>query len=379
MAAKGEVMLGAMPMSAPALDHDYQQLMTWVDRRARCKVRTNADTPIDAKTARNFGAEGIGLCRTEHMFFAEDKILAVREMILADKVDERRRALEKILPMQRADFEGIFREMDGLPVTIRLLDPPLHEFLPTEQAQMEVVARELGVSDEAIRARNEALHESNPMLGHRGCRLAMTFPEIYETQARAIVEAAVRGEAGRRRRAARDHDPDRRARAKSSTIMRELVVRHRRARAAEQRACRWHYTVGTMIELPRACLVADKIAATRTSSRSAPTTSRRRRSGSRATTPRASSANTCDSGVYAVDPVRRHRSARAWGSSSASASRRAARQKPSLKIGICGEHGGEPSSIEFCHMQGLDYVSCSPFRVPIARLAAAQAALVHPR
>ena len=256
--AKGEVILGAMPMSAPTLDDDYKTLMTWVDRTRVLKVRTNADTPIDAKTARNYGAEGIGLCRTEHMFFAEDKILAVRQMILADKPEERRRALEKILPMQRADFEGIFREMDGLPVTIRLLDPPLHEFLPTEDAQIEVVARELGVTAKEVRARVEALHESNPMLGHRGCRLAITNPEIYETQARAILEAAVAV-----KKAGIDVRPEIMipivGHERELEIMRKIVV-DAAEKVLKAAGVSIAYTVGTMIELPRACLVADRIA-----------------------------------------------------------------------------------------------------------------------
>ncbi|HEY2749389.1 MAG TPA: pyruvate, phosphate dikinase, partial [Polyangia bacterium] len=255
---KGEVILGAVPMSAPALDADYAQLMKWVDERRRLKVRTNADTPTDAKTARNYGAEGIGLCRTEHMFFAEDKILAVRQMILADSVDERRRALDKILPMQQKDFLGIFRAMDGLPVTIRLLDPPLHEFLPTEDAQIAVVAEELGVKPHVVRARVAALHEANPMLGHRGCRLAITNPEIYETQVRAIIQAAVEAA-----RAGVDVKPEIMipivGHDKEFSRMRALVVRAADGILAREKL-EVPYTVGTMIELPRACVVADQLA-----------------------------------------------------------------------------------------------------------------------
>ncbi len=373
---KGEVMLGAMPMSAPALDADYHTLMGWVDKTRVLKVRTNADTPVDAKTARNYGAEGIGLCRTEHMFFAEDKILAVRQMILADKPEERRRALEKILPMQRADFEGIFREMSGLPVTIRLLDPPLHEFLPTEEAQMEVVARELGVTAKEVRARVEALHETNPMLGHRGCRLAITNPEIYETQARAIMEAAVAV-----KKAGVDVRPEIMipivGHERELEIMRKIVVDAAEAVIAKA-GLRVEYTVGTMIELPRACLVADRIA------EHADFFS----FGTNDLTQTALGVSRDDAarflgeyvrrGIYNTDPfVAIDRDG--LGQLNHIGVERGRSKKKDLKIGICGEHGGEPSSIEFCHKEGLDYVSCSPFRVPIARIAAAQAALSFPR
>ena len=369
---KGEVILGAVPMSAPALDEDYQQLMRWVDERRRLAVRTNADTPTDAQTARNYGAEGIGLCRTEHMFFAEDKILAVRQMILADSVAERRRALDKILPMQQKDFVGIFGAMNGLPVTIRLLDPPLHEFLPSEDAQIQIVADELGVKPEVVRARVAALHEANPMLGHRGCRLAITNPEIYETQVRAILQAAVEV-----KRAGVDVRPEIMlpliGHERELAIMRELVVRAAEAALADSGE-KIAYTVGTMIELPRACIVADRLAAEAdffsfgTNDLTQTTLGVSRDDAARFL------GDYVRRGIYPVDPfvaidqdglgqlirigVERGRGA-----------------KPGLKIGICGEHGGEPSSVAFCHGLGFDYVSCSPFRVPIARLAAAQAAL----
>jgi pyruvate,orthophosphate dikinase len=370
--AKGEVILGAVPMTAPALDDDYRQLMTWVDAARRLKVRTNADTPTDAQTARNFGAEGIGLCRTEHMFFAEDKILAVRQMILADSAEARRRALAKILPMQRQDFVGIFTAMNGLPVTIRLLDPPLHEFLPTEEAQIDVVARELGVKPDQVRARVAALHEANPMLGHRGCRLAITNPEIYETQARAIVEAACEV-----KRAGVDVQPEIMipivGHWKELEIMRALVLR-----AADEVLKREKievpYTVGTMIELPRACVTADEIA------RQADFFS----FGTNDLTQTTLGVSRDDAasflgdyvklGIYASDPfVAIDREG--LGQLIRIGVEKGRHTKPQLKIGICGEHGGEPSSVEFCHAEGFDYVSCSPFRVPIARLAAAQAAL----
>jgi pyruvate,orthophosphate dikinase len=370
--ARGEVILGAVPMSAPALDDDYQQLMRWVDERRRLRVRTNADTPTDARTARNYGAEGIGLCRTEHMFFAEDKILAVRQMILADSAEARRRALDKILPMQEEDFVGIFRAMDGLPVTIRLLDPPLHEFLPTEESQIEVVARELGVTPDAVRARVEALHESNPMLGHRGCRLAITNPEIYETQVRAILQAAVIVAAEGVKVAPEIMIPII-GHERELAIMRELVVRAADAVLAEKKV-EIAYQVGTMIELPRACVVADKLAAEAqffsfgTNDLTQTTLGVSRDDAARFL------GEYVRRGIYPVDPfVAIDREG--LGELIAIGVERGRRARPDLKIGICGEHGGEPTSVAFCHGLGFDYVSCSPFRVPIARLAAAQAAL----
>jgi pyruvate,orthophosphate dikinase len=374
--AKGEVILGAVPMSAPALDDDYQQLMRWVDERRHLSVRTNADSPTDARTARNYGAEGIGLCRTEHMFFAEDKILAVRQMILADSADSRRRALDKILPMQEDDFVGIFRAMDGLPVTIRLLDPPLHEFLPTEDTQIEVVARELGVPPATVRSRVAALHEANPMLGHRGCRLAMTNPEIYETQVRAILQAAVT--------VSRDGiavEPEIMipiiGHERELSIMRELVVRVADAVLAETGG-KVAYKVGTMIELPRACVVADRLAKEAEFFSFGTNDLTQTTLGVSRDDAASFLGDYVRRGIYPVDPfVAIDREG--MGQLIALGVERGRQSRPDLKIGICGEHGGEPSSVAFCHGLGFDYVSCSPFRVPIARLAAAQAALAAPR
>ncbi len=369
---KGEVILGAVPMTAPALDEDYRTLMGWVDSARKLRVRTNADTPTDARTARNYGAEGIGLCRTEHMFFAEDKILAVREMILAANEAERRRALDKILPMQRADFLGIFRAMDGLPVTIRLLDPPLHEFLPTEDAQIAVVARELKVTPDVVRARNVALHEANPMLGHRGCRLAITHPEIYETQVRAILEAACEA-----KRAGIAVHPEIMipivGHEKELSIMRALVERTAKGVLAREKT-EVAYRIGTMIELPRACVTADKIAVHAdffsfgTNDLTQTTLGVSRDDAARFL------GEYVKLGIYPTDPfVAIDREG--MGQLVRVGVHKGRTTKPKLKIGICGEHGGEPSSVEFCHEEDFDYVSCSPFRVPIARLAAAQAAL----
>jgi phosphoenolpyruvate synthase/pyruvate phosphate dikinase len=369
---KGEVILGAVPFTAPALDEDYRTVMAWVDESRRLGVRTNADTPVDAATARSYGAEGIGLCRTEHMFFDEAKILAVREMILADTEVERRAALAKILPMQREDFIGIFKAMDGLPVTIRLLDPPLHEFLPTEDAQIDEVAQGLGVTADAVRARVVALHEANPMLGHRGCRLGVTHPEIYETQVRAIIEAACAC-----RREGVNVRPEIMiplvGAASELRVLRALTEETARDVIAKE-AVDVAYTIGTMIELPRACVAAGKIA------EHADFFS----FGTNDLTQTALGLSRDDAGkflgvyvergIYPKDPFVAL-DQEGVGELIHMAIERGRTTKPGLKVGICGEHGGEPSSVAFCHDAGLDYVSCSPFRVPIARLAAAQAAL----
>jgi pyruvate, orthophosphate dikinase len=368
----GEVMLGEVPVDEGRLDEDFETLMSWVDEFRRLKVRTNADTPGDAELARRFGAEGIGLCRTEHMFFDPERILAVREMILAGDEAGRRRALEKILPMQRSDFEGIFRAMDGLPVTIRLLDPPLHEFLPNTEEEVRQVAGALGLPVEEVAKQNVLLHEANPMLGHRGCRLGVTYPEIYETQVRAIMEAACS--------VARE----------GVTVYPEIMIplvsvenelkllRELTLRTADevlQRAGQnIEYLVGTMIELPRACVVADTIA------RQADFFSFGTNDLTQTTygISRDDSAHFMpfylDHGVMPFDPAVKLDQDGVGGLIRLGIERgRAAKQ--GLKVGICGEHGGEPSSVEFCHREGFDYVSASTYRVPIARVAAAQAAL----
>jgi len=370
--SKGEVILGALPKVAPALDERYKTLMGWVDEVRRLRVRTNADTPHDAATARSYGAEGIGLCRTEHMFFDDAKILAVREMILADSEEGRRRALDKIVPMQRDDFEGIFRAMDGLPVTVRLLDPPLHEFLPTEDAQIADVAAALGVAPKEVRARVTALHEANPMLGHRGCRLGVTYPEIYEAQVRALMEAAARCSLA----GVKVH-PEVMipliATAAELAQLRALTIATADAVLAREGAA-VPYTVGTMIELPRACVVADAIAGHADFFSFGTNDLTQTTLGvSRDDAGRFLGAYVAQ-GLLPADPfVTLDRDGVGALIRMAVAKGRGA--KPALKVGICGEHGGDPASVGFCHDEGFDYVSCSPFRVPIARLAAAQAAL----
>jgi pyruvate,orthophosphate dikinase len=368
----GEVFRGKAPLVPAEMSGELAELMQWVDQVRRLRVRTNADTPTDAITARAFGAEGIGLCRTEHMFFQPDRILAVRQMILAKDEAGRRTALAKILPMQREDFLAIFRVMDGLPVTVRLLDPPLHEFLPHTAHEIAEVATELGESPEALKAKVESLTEANPMLGHRGCRLAITYPEIYEIQAQAIAEAAALAAAG-----GAAVEPEimipfvflpkelERLRAQVAAVIDRVLA------AA---GAKIPYRIGTMIELPRACLVADQIAPHADffsfgTNDLTQTTLGLSRDDVSSFLPAY-----LETDLLAKDPfVALDQDG--VGQLVAIAVERGRKARPGLKVGICGEHGGEPSSIGFCHRIGLDYVSCSPFRVPIARVAAARAAL----
>jgi len=370
----GEVFLGPAPLVPARLGEEIGTLMEWVDSFRRLKIRTNADTPSDARTARSFGAEGIGLCRTEHMFFQPERILAVREMILASDETGRRAALAIILPMQRGDFAELFRVMDGLPVTIRLLDPPLHEFLPHTAAEIDEVAAALGKPAAAITAKVAELTEANPMLGHRGCRLAITFPEIYEIQARAIGEAAAEVAAE--------------GVAVHPEIMIPLVMVPEELRRLRELVARTFeaalgganipYTIGTMIELPRACVVADQIAVHADffsfgTNDLTQTTYGLSRDDAGRFLPAYLEAGVLPSDPFAVlDPE-------GVGALIELAVRGGRATKPGLKVGICGEHGGDPSSVGFCHRAGLDYVSCSPFRVPIARVAAARAALADGR
>ena len=369
----GQVLLGKVPMREPELAGEFAILMKWADAARKLKVRANADTPADARAAIRFGAEGIGLCRTEHMFFEEDRIRAVREMILAGDEKARRAALAKLLPMQRADFVELFKIMGDLPVTIRLLDPPLHEFLPHTEAEIAEVAAAMGADPKKLADRARELHEFNPMLGFRGCRLAIAYPEIAEMQARAIFEAAIEA-----------------ARATGVTVAPEIMVALIASKAeldlvkeridamaetvASEANAPIKYQVGTMIELPRAALKAGEIAAT----------AEFFSFGTNDLTQTAFGISRDDAasflgiytskGILPADPfVSIDREG--VGELVRIASERGRKARPKIKLGICGEHGGDPASVEFCHEIGLDYVSCSPFRVPIARLAAAQAAL----
>ena len=365
----GEVLAGAVAMRQPEMSGDFATLMQWADEARRLKVRANAETPADARAARSFGAEGIGLCRTEHMFFDEDRIVAVREMILADTEAGRRAALAKLLPMQRSDFVELFKIMQGLPVTIRLLDPPLHEFLPKTDEEIAEVAGIMGVAQEKLRERTMALHEFNPMLGHRGCRLAVSFPEIAEMQARAIFEAAV--ETG----AAPEIMVPLIATRAELDLVKGIIDRVAKA-VAEERGTAPRYTVGTMIELPRAAIEAGRIAASADFFSFGTNDLTQTTFGiSRDDAASFIGAYTA-AGILPADPFVTI-DQEGVGALVRMAAEGGRATRPSLKLGICGEHGGDPASIAFCETIGLDYVSCSPFRVPIARLAAAQAALRH--
>ena len=369
----GQVIKGEVPTIKPELSGDFATLMVWADGVRRMKVRANAETPLDARTARDFGAEGIGLCRTEHMFFETSRILAVREMILANKLEDRQKALAKLLPMQRNDFIELFEIMAGLPVTIRLLDPPLHEFLPQTDDEIENVADDLNANPETLRARVAELHEFNPMLGHRGVRLAITYPEIAEMQARAIFEAAV--EVGKRTGKAPIPEvmvPLVAAKAELD-IIRDRVVAVAKAVAAET-GVTIDYLVGTMIELPRAALRAGEIAQTAEFFSFGTNDLTQTTFGiSRDDSARFIGEYTAK-GIFKTDPFI-SLDIEGVGELVHIAAERGRKARPALKLGICGEHGGDPASIAFCETVGLDYVSCSPFRVPIARLAAAQASI----
>ncbi|MCD6332080.1 MAG: pyruvate, phosphate dikinase [Bacteroidales bacterium] len=368
----GEVYDGKTQTIDPELSGDFGELMQLADQFATTKVRTNADTPHDSKVARNFGAIGIGLCRTEHMFFEGDRIKAVREMILAEDEAGRRKALDKLLPMQRSDFEGIFAAMHDLPVTIRLLDPPLHEFVPHEEENQREMAEEMGITLQEVKNKVESLHEFNPMLGHRGCRLGNTYPEISEMQVRAIIEAAL----NLKEKGVHAH-PEIMI-PLTGTVeemrMQEKITRDTAEKVFEERGDRIDYLVGTMIEVPRAALTADQIAESAeffsfgTNDLTQMTFGYSRDDAGKFLPVY------LEKGILKEDPFQVLDQA-GVGQLVEMAVQKGRSTRPDLKVGICGEHGGEPSSVEFCHRVGMNYVSCSPFRVPIARLAAAQAAL----
>jgi pyruvate,orthophosphate dikinase len=369
----GQVIRGRVAMLQPELTCDFAALKEWADEARRMGVRANAETPEDARAAREFGAEGIGLSRTEHMFFDADRIVAVREMILADDAEGRRKALEKLLPMQRQDFVALFEIMSGLPVTIRLLDPPLHEFLPHEDAEIAQVAEAMGADPAKLRARVIELSELNPMLGYRGCRLAISYPEIPDMQARAIFEAAIEA-----------------AKSTGKPVVPEIMIPLIATRAefdllkaridavaaevGRENGTTLEYLVGTMIELPRACLRAGDIAETAEFFSFGTNDLTQTTFGiSRDDSARFLNEYTAK-GIFEVDPFVSI-DVEGVGEMVAIGVERGRAVRPDIKLGICGEHGGDPASIAFCESVGLDYVSCSPFRVPIARLAAAQAAL----
>ncbi len=368
----GEVIVGEVALIKPKLSESFSTMMKWVDKIRRLKVRTNADTPYDAQVARDFGAEGIGLCRTEHMFFEPNRVKAVREMILSEDIEGRKKALTKLLPMQKGDFIEIFRIMKGLPVTIRLLDPPLHEFLPHTDQEIEELSQEMGVPPDRLMAKNKTLFEFNPMLGHRGCRLGITYPEIYEMQARAIFEAACELECEGVKVVPEVMIPLV-GYPKELATLKEMVDRVA-GEVMKSYKVRIKYQIGTMIELPRAALVADEIA------RHAEFFS----FGTNDLTQTTLGLSRDDSGkflpfyvekgIFEVDPFV-SLDQEGVGQLVKIGIEKGRSTKSTLKVGICGEHGGDPKSIEFCYRVGMDYVSCSPYRVPIARFAAAQAVL----
>ena len=374
----GSIYDGAMPTVDASVGGDFGRIMAWADKFRRLQVRTNADTPHDAAKARELGAQGIGLCRTEHMFFEGDRIAAIREMICSDTVEQREKALAKLLPMQQGDFEGIYEAMEGCPVTIRFLDPPLHEFVPTEEHDIELLAKDMGKSVADIKAIIASLHEFNPMMGHRGCRLAVTFPEIAVMQTRAVIRAAIN---------VQKKHPDWNmvpeimiplvGEVKELKFVKDVVVKT----ADEELAAagmNMKYLVGTMIEIPRAALTADQIA----------TEAEFFSFGTNDLTQMTFGFSRDDAGkflgayydkkIYESDPFAKLDQI-GVGKLVKMAAKLGRETRPELHLGICGEHGGDPSSVEFCHKVGLDYVSCSPFRVPIARLAAAQAAIKEQR
>jgi len=371
--ASGEIIAGEVATIEPELVGDFGTLMAWADRHRRMKVRANAETPEDCRMARQFGAEGVGLCRTEHMFFDDKRISAVRQMILAEDSNGRKAALAKLLPEQRADFHAIFEIMAGLPVTIRLLDPPLHEFLPQGDAEFEELSDAIGIGAATLKRRAEELHEANPMLGHRGCRLGITFPEIYEMQVRAIFEAACDVAAQGGEAPVPEVMIPLVATRRELEILRELTDRTATAVFAEKgRTLQYH--VGTMIELPRAALMAGEIAEVGeffsfgTNDLTQTTLGVSRDDAAKFLSPYV------EQGIYPRDPFV-SLDVDGVGQLVRLAAERGRTTRPGIKLGICGEHGGDPASIAFCESVGLDYVSASPYRVPIARLAAAQAAL----
>jgi pyruvate,orthophosphate dikinase len=371
--ATGQVMLGIVPTVEPELVGDFGTLMVWADELRRMKVRTNAETPEDCRMARQFGAEGIGLCRTEHMFFEASRISLVRQMILADDEAGRRRALDQLLPEQRADFTSIFEVMAGLPCTIRLLDPPLHEFLPHADEDFAELADATGLGVDHLKRRAGELHEFNPMLGHRGCRLGITYPEIYEMQARAIFEAVCAVKASSGEAPLPEIMIPLVATKRELAILRALIDRVAEAVFAEV-GTRVEYLVGTMIELPRAALMAGEIAeegaffSFGTNDLTQTTLGVSRDDAAKFLS------TYVDKGIFPRDPFV-SLDIEGVGQLVELAAQRGRATRPGIKLGICGEHGGDPASIAFCEKVGLDYVSASPYRVPIARLAAAQAAL----
>lgn len=369
----GYVYEGELPTQAPEVSGNFATLMEWADEFRRLEIRTNADTPRDAKQALEFGAQGIGLCRTEHMFFEEDRIPAMREMIIARNEEERRKALEKLLPMQKGDFKAIYEVMGDRPVTIRLLDPPLHEFLPHTDAEIRALATDMGLTFEELKATIVELQELNPMLGHRGCRLAVTYPEIAEMQTRAIIEAAVEVREEKGYNILPEIMIPLVGDVKELRYVKDVVVRTAEA-VMEEKGVKVSYEVGTMIEVPRAALLADEIAKEAEFFSFGTNDLTQMTFGFSRDDVAKFLDDYYDKQIFESDPFARV-DQKGVGKLVKMAAELGRSARPDIKLGVCGEHGGDPSSIEFFNLVGLDYVSCSPFRVPIARLAAAQAAI----
>ena len=374
----GKVYGEAIPTVPATISGNFERFMGWADEIRKLQVRTNADTPKDAAQALAFGAQGIGLVRTEHMFFEKEKIKAIREMIVSETAEQRKAALAKVLPLQRTDFEGIYEAMQGNPVTIRYLDPPLHEFVPTGDAEIEALAKEMGITVEHLKDVCSSLHESNPMMGHRGCRLAVTYPEIAEMQTRAIIEAAI---------VTQKKHPDWKVvpeimiplvgEVKELKFVKNIVVKTAEELLANSDV-KLEYHVGTMIEIPRAALLADEIAEEAEFFSFGTNDLTQMTFGFSRDDAAKFLGSYYDAKIYEQDPFAKL-DQHGVGKLIEMAVQKGKSVRPNIKLGICGEHGGEPSSIEFCHRQGLTYVSCSPFRVPLARLAAAQAQVKYPR
>ncbi|MDO4409549.1 MAG: pyruvate, phosphate dikinase, partial [Eubacteriales bacterium] len=369
----GKIYLGDIQTVEASISGNFQRIMAWADAARRLKVRTNADTPEDAANAVRMGAEGIGLTRTEHMFFNPDRIPKIRRMILSDTTEEREAALNELIPFQKGDFKGIYKAMEGRPVTIRFLDPPLHEFVPTTEPEIEDLAKLMNISVQEVKERCDALHEFNPMMGHRGCRLAVTFPEIARMQTRAVMEAAIEVNAEEGYHIVPEIMIPLVGDKKELAFVKKTVVETAEKVKAEMNSD-IEYKVGTMIEIPRAALMADEIAEE----------AQFFSFGTNDLTQMTFGFSRDDAGkflqdyyaskIYESDPFA-HLDQNGVGQLIAMAAEKGRKVRPDIHLGICGEHGGDPASIEFCHKVGLDYVSCSPFRVPIARLAAAQAAI----
>ena len=373
----GNIYAEAIPTVAASISGDFGRFMAWADKYRKLEVYTNADTPRDAKQGRSFGAQGIGLCRTEHMFFEESRIKAMREMIVADNTEDRKKALAKIMPYQQGDFEGLYEAMEGCPVTIRFLDPPLHEFLPTKEEDIQEIAGELGITVQRLHEVIDSLHEFNPMMGHRGCRLAVSYPEIAEMQTTAVINAAINVT----KKGKYNIKPlimiPLVGEVKELKYVKDVVV-ETADRIIKESGISMEYEVGTMIEIPRAALTADEIA------EEAEFFS----FGTNDLTQMTFGFSRDDAGkfldyyyekkIYESDPFA-HLDQKGVGKLVKMAAELGRKTRPDIHLGICGEHGGDPTSVEFCHNVGLNYVSCSPFRVPIARLAAAQAAVKEKR